>query len=139
MSKKKDVQVPRAEDMTTPEQLADLWVKLQRAKKDVATEIEVVETALRGHVEETGADRIGVLTVYSKAKPAALVCTNEKLDLARQKDALMEELMDSEYIKRSLDVTGIHKAAPYEKFLERALTKYKLATVQETENYFKAP
>jgi hypothetical protein len=139
MNKRKDVLVPKATDQTTIKQVADLWVKLQRAKKDIATEIEAVETVLRAHVDETGADRIGILTTYQKAKPAALVCTNEKLDLARQKEALMNELIDSEYIKHTLDITGIHKAAPYEKIVERALLKCKLATVQDTETYFKAP
>jgi hypothetical protein len=124
---------------TTPEQLAKLWVKLTRAKKDIALELEAIETALRGHVNETGEVRIGVVTAFRKMKPANLALINDKYEIGRQKEALLAELEGTDYVKMSLDVTGIHKAAPYEKIVERALTKCKLATIQEEEWYFKAP
>lgn len=122
----------------TPEQLASIYIKLKAAQKDVATEIDLIETALRGYVNETGEVQIGALTAYRKVKPAALALTNDKYELGRQQEALLAELEDSDYVKRSLDVTGIHKAAPYEKIVKRALAKCKLATVQEQEWYFKA-
>lgn len=116
--------------------LSEKWLVTVKEIKEMELQKQNIETELRDYVRATGETIIGSLLAYERAKPAKLECyaVNKKLDDVSP--FLMDRIVD--YVKRSLDVSGI--ARDYEKNAElrMELAEWKVRPAQpEVEIYFK--
>lgn len=116
--------------------LSEKWLEIVKVLKESELVKANIEAELRDYVRETGETNIGSLLAYERTKPAKLECyaTNKKLDDVAP--FLMDRIGD--YVKRSLDVSGI--ARDYEKNAELriVLSEWKVRPAQpEAEIYFK--
>lgn len=118
--------------------LSEKWLAAQRDIKELEAVKSSIEQSLREYVRETGETTLGNVLAYERAKPVKLECyaTNKKLD------DVAPFLLDAEgvqdYVKRSLDTTGIARDYDKNALLRQALAEWKVRpAAQDSEIYFK--
>lgn len=118
--------------------LSEKWLTVLRELKELELQKQNIETELREYVRETGEETIGSVKAYTRSKPAKLECyaTNKKLDDVVPFLLIRDDLAD--YVKRSLDVSGIARDYDKNAVLKAACAEWKVRPAQpESEIYFK--
>jgi RNA-binding protein YhbY len=118
--------------------LSEKWLDTVKTLKELEEQKKQIEASLKEYVTETGVKTIGNLMAYTRSSAAKLECyaTNKKLDDVVP--FLLSHTEIEDYVKRSLDTTGIVNDYSKNPVLKSVLQAYKVRPSEpETNIYFK--